>query len=269
MRVFPSKTRLTPSDSMVRFGPPGLFDECDEVHISVLFTWDLQDAFDLKKQWEYIAPVKIGGPAFGKPSAAFEPGMYVRKGGVITSRGCPNKCWFCSVWKREPSLIELPITEGVNILDDNILACSEAHIRSVFAMLKQQHGRKEFTGGLEAKRLKEWHIHLLADLKPAQMFFAFDTSDDEEPLRSASPLLREAGFTRHHLRCYCLIGYPRDTFEQAESRLRLCVELGFYPMAMLWRNDSLDDKEKQRLALWHDFTRSWSRPASIYRKCAA
>lgn len=267
IRVFPRKIkRFTPVDDMVRFGPPGLFDECDEVHISVLFTWDIEYAEELAEQWKHVAPVKIGGPAYGKPSGIFNPGIYVKKGAVITSRGCPNKCWFCSVWKREPKLIELSITEGTNVLDDNLLACSESHIRAVFSMLKKQKGRKEFTGGFEAKLLKDWHIDLLIDLSPAQIFFAFDTPDDEEPLRIASNMLHEAGFNRQKLRCYCLIGYECDTFKQAEKRLNTCVNLGFFPMAMLWRNNFIDNKEKQRLLLWREFTREWSRPAIIYRK---
>jgi hypothetical protein len=168
------------------------------------------------------------------------------------------------VWQREPALIELPICDGNNVLDDNLLACSERHIREVFAMLKRQRGRVEFTGGLEAKRLLSWHVDLLSDLRPAQMFFAYDTPDDEEPLRNASKLLRQAGFTRQSMRVYCLIGYPRDTLELAEVRLRLCVELGFFPMAMLWR-----DKAGAVDITWARFQREWARPAVIYRKCAA
>lgn len=265
IRVFPRKIkRFTPIDDFVRFGPPGFFDECDEVHVSVLFTWDIGRAEELAEQWRHVAQVKCGGPAYGKPGAAFVPGMYVGGGAVITSRGCPNRCWFCSVWRREPRLTEFPINNGINIFDDNLLACSEAHIRSVIAMLKQQCGRVEFSGGLEAKRLKDWHIHLLANLQPAQMFFAFDTPDDEEPLRLVAPKLREAGFNRQKLRCYCLIGYPRDTLEAAESRLRLVAGLGFFPMAMLWRDESVEQPKE-----WRNLQREWARPAIIYRKIAA
>jgi len=264
-RVFPRKTRLSPTDPLAYFDVPGCFDEADEVHVSTLFTWDMGRADYLAEQWRHVAPIKFGGPAYNQPGAEFIPGMYVREGAVITSRGCPNRCWFCSVWQREPGLKELPITQGYNVLDDNLLACSEAHIRSVFSMLKQQRGRRiEFTGGLEAARLKEWHVHLLADLKPAQMFFAFDTPDDEAPLRTASNMLREAGFTRHQMRCYCLIGYPRDTLEAAESRLRLCLDLSFFPMAMLWR-----DVKNDRDVKWMRFQKRWARPAAIYGMCTA
>ena len=139
--------------------------------------------------------MKMGGPALGTRGEEFVGGKYIREGYTITSRGCPNKCWFCTVWRRDGHVVrELPIVDGWNILDDNILACSEQHIRKVFAMLKRQKHRAEFTGGLEAKRLKPWHCELLADLKPQQMFFAYDTPDDWEPLVEASKILDEHGF---------------------------------------------------------------------------
>jgi len=265
-RVFPVRTAATPVDELAFVDcEPGLFaPEVDEAHVSVAFSWHMQRAEHLAEAWRHVAPVQIGGPALNKPGAAFVPGRYVRAGYVITSRGCPNRCWFCSVWHREPGLVELPIVDGTNILDDNLLACSERHVREVFAMLSRQRGRVEFTGGLEAARLLPWHVELLAKLRPAQMFFALDTPDDEEPLRNASRMLREAGFTRQQMRAYCLIGGPRDTLEQAEVRLRLCVELGFFPMAMLWRDQNgITDPQ------WRAFQREWARPSIIYRKCAA
>lgn len=271
-RVFPRKTNASPTDDLAFFGEPDMFVEVDEVHISVVFTWDIPRAEELLLAWSHIAPVKIGGPAFNQPGAEFVPGRYVAEGYTITSRGCPNKCWFCAVHKREPALVELPIYDGYNLLDDNILACSESHIRKVFSMLSEQRGPRggrkvQFTGGLEAAILKDWHVELLAKIRPAQMFFALDTPDDEEPLRNASRMLREAGFTRHQMRCYVLIGFPRDTFEQAESRLRLCVSLGFFPLAMLWRNKDGDTSQE-----WRKFQRLWARPAIInarMKECAA
>lgn len=113
-----------------------MFDEADEVHISVTFTWDMPRAEQLSKSWEAVASVKIGGPVTGQKSENFTPGMYLKNGYVITSRGCPNKCWFCSVWKREGTVRELPIMQGWNVLDDNLLACSDSHIKKVMQMLE-------------------------------------------------------------------------------------------------------------------------------------
>jgi hypothetical protein len=44
IRVFPRRTRATPDDDLARFGPPDLFDEADEVHVSVTFTYDTRAA---------------------------------------------------------------------------------------------------------------------------------------------------------------------------------------------------------------------------------
>jgi len=264
IRVFPRRLKnTTPTDELSFVGDPLFFAEADEVHISVTFTWDLPEAERLEKEWRHVAPVKIGGPATGQPGDEFTPGMYIKKGYVITSRGCPNRCWFCSVWRREGETIrELQIKDGWNILDDNLLACSDGHINSVFDMLKRQRHEIQFTGGLEAARLKEWHISRLAELKPKQLFFAYDTPNDREPLYEAGKLLKEAGFKIcHPLRAYVLVGYPGDTFEKAEKRLIDCIKAGFTPMAMLYR-----DETGKRDPAWVRFAWPWARPAIIKAK---
>lgn len=267
-RVFPRRTKATPDDPLAFSAYPGLFPpEVEEVHVSVAFTWDIPHAEHLARQWKFVAPVKIGGPAVGTRGEDFTPGMYLKPGYVITSRGCPNSCWFCDVWKRDgPIPRELPIVDGWNVLDDNLLACSEQHIRSVFAMLKRQSRPVEFTGGLEAAILEPWHVDLLSDLKPKQVFFAYDTPEDYEPLLRAGRMLLEAGFTRagHSLRCYVLCGYPRDTMAEAEERLTQAFDAGFTPMAMLWR-----DRGGKTKPDWRAFQRTWARPAIIHAARAA
>jgi hypothetical protein len=267
IRVFPRKTKATPDDENVRINcAPGLFDEADEIHVSVTFTWDLPIAERLAREWSHVAPVKIGGPATGEQGGDFTPGMYLKPGYVITSRGCPNRCWFCSVPKREGSTIrELPITEGHNILDDNLLACSSHHIESVLAMLRRQKEPIEFTGGLEAARLHKGWAYQLKTLRIKQMFFAYDTDDDLEPLRDAGRILQEAGFKihphSHTLRCFVLCGYPKDVPDEAYLRMQATMDAGFTPMAMLWKDETgKQDKE------WRKFQREWARPAIIYSK---
>ena len=80
IRVFPSKTRATPDDKDVRIGVyPGLWDQADEVHISVAFTWDIPWAEQAAKFWEVVAPVKVGGPAYNEIGGNFIPGMYMKQ----------------------------------------------------------------------------------------------------------------------------------------------------------------------------------------------
>ena len=264
-RVFPRKTKASPDDKLCFFGPPDLFTpNVDEVHISVTFTYDLPKVEFLEKQWSRLAPTKVGGPAFCKPGGEFTPGMYLKQGYVITSRGCPNHCWFCSVWKREPKLVELEIKNGWNILDDNLLACSEEHIQKVFKMLGQHKGKVEFTGGLEAKLLKPWHTEEIRKLKTKQMFFAYDTEDDLDPLIEAGKLLKKVGYdlkTNHSCRCYVLIGFPKDTIEKAEVRLNQTIQAGFAPIAMLWKNEKGESQK-----VWRQFQRTWANPTILFSK---
>jgi hypothetical protein len=268
-RVFPRKTKATPDDEMAYFGPPDLFAVADEVHVSVTFTADKPRAEALAEDWRQVAPVRIGGVAYGDEGHGyFIPGRYIRHGYTFTSRGCPRRCWFCSVWKRRPQPVPIwPFEPGWNILDDNLLACPEWHVRSVFQMLALQGRRVEFTGGLEAAALQDYHVGLLADLKPRpNCFFAYDPGDPFETLKSAADRLIAAGFTAcsHRLRCYVLIGYPKDTFDAAEKRLRDMLAVGFTPHAMLWQPETPSAERHRPAPAWRQFQRQWARPAIIH-----
>jgi hypothetical protein len=259
IRVFPRRTNATPDDELVYVGYPDLFAETDHVLVDCTFTWDKPEAERLAEAWNRIAPTTLGGCAYGDPGGEFTPGRFLKQGYTITSRGCNNKCWFCYVWKRSGNLRELEIKDGWNIVDDNLLACSDQHIRDVFSMLKSQKQKAKFSGGIEAKLLQEWHVELFADLKPACIFFAYDTQDDYEPLVRASQLFYRSAYNGYRkLLCYVLIGYPNDTFEKAEKRLTDVMNLQMTPFAMLYRDDTGNTSRE-----WRRFQRSWIRPAAI------
>lgn len=267
IRVFPRKTKASPDDDLAYFGPPDLLAEADEIHVSVTFTADKGIAEHLAEQWGHVAPTKVGGVAYGDSSLEFIPGRYIKPGYTITSRGCPRRCWFCGVWKKWPEPNLLPIHDGWNILDDNLLACPRPHVESVFEMLGRQGRQIEFTGGLEALALEDYQVELLANLKPRpNMFFAYDPGDEFETLESAARRLLEAGFTAasHRMRVYVLIGFPKDTFQLAEARLRQMVDIGFTPMAMLWQPETVAAEKHLPAPEWRAFQRRWARPAIIH-----
>ncbi len=272
LRIFITGTNATPDDNLVRVydrkyrGVSMAFPKSadyelgiDEVHVSVTFTWDIPVAEQLADLWRGVAPVKIGGPAFNEPGGDFVPGMYMKRGYVITSRGCPNRCAFCSVPKREGgTLRELPITDGWIVTDDNLLACSPAHIDGVFEMLKRQPHRPQFVGGLEAALLTPDMASRLRELKPETIFFAYDRPAELDPLVEAGKMLFDAGFSRrsHVQRCYVLIGYDRhDTFDKCIKRFGEAYRAGFLPMAMLYRDEKGDYTKD-----WKSFQREWANP---------
>lgn len=259
LRIFPRKTKATPDDENVRFGLPGLFDEADQILISVTFIEDIEKAENLYDSWKYVSSdIEIGGPAFDDYGNEFNPGLFLKKGYIFTSRGCPNNCWYCKTPQREGKIRELIIKEGYNILDSNLLACSENHIKAVFQMLSKQKERPKFTGGFDTQFIKPWIVEALKELNSKEIFFAYDKRIDYEPLIETCKLLKkyeELPNPSHVYRCYVLIGYENDTIEAAERRLNQILELGLLPMAMLY------DKEKHRQAQdgWVAFQWHWCR----------
>ena len=252
---------MSPTDSDAYFSTPELFmPEYDEVHISVTFTWDIEKGYWLKKQWEHIAPVGIGGVAIdGESKERFIPGMYLKNGVSITSRGCPNRCGWCIIKSNIIEFEEIP--EGRIIQDNNLLACSRSHLDKVFQMLSYQKNI-EFLGGLESSLVDNKLIEQLRGLRIGQVFLAYDHPSSFHYLKKATSLLSKY-FVRNKIRCYVLIGYKNDTIEKARERLIEAWEVGTLPFAMLYKNKKGKISDPLQRQEWRRLQKIWARPASI------
>jgi hypothetical protein len=259
-RVFPSKTNMSPTDEDCYFGAPDLFTpKYDEVHISTVFTWDIKKAKYLAECWlSYAKFIRVDGPAFDNTGEEFVSGKYLKPGITITSRGCPSNCDFCFVPGREGKIRELPIVEGNNIQDNNLLACSTKHLNKVFRMLSTQK-QIDFGGGLEAARITDKIAEKLRALSICQMWLAYDVPGREKVLLKAVERLKKY-FKRRYIRCYVLIGYENDTIEKAEQRLKWTYQIGMLPFAMLYQPKN---EKRHYTKAWMRFTKVWCRPAAI------
>lgn len=262
LRVFPRRTSQTPADAYAVIGSP-LFLPKDivEVHVSCLFTWDRPLCEDLVHVYERRLPgipVQLGGPAIegSNTDDVFVPGLYVRRGVIHTSRGCPNKCPWCLVPEREGALKELAVSEGRIIQDNNFLACSKRHRRKVYRMLRSQR-RVRFLGGLESARLTQWDADQIRALRVKELWFAADTDSAVKRLQRVARMF--SGMPRNKLRCYVLCAYAGQTIEQAEERLRRVWGLGFLPFAQLYREPFVGKAQYPKE--WRYLARLWSRPA--------
>jgi len=245
LRVFPRRTAATPTDAMIFVGEPplpGLRPHADEVHVSVTFSWDLPAGRRLQRSWQrYYRRVLLGGPATGDPGGQFVPGRYLRTGYTITSRGCPNGCRNCLVPGREGPLRELRIRDGWDVQDNNLLACSRAHVEAVLEMLRRQPQPARFSGGLEARRVSAWFVEAIRHARIGVIYMAFDRPADWPALVEAVGRMREAfrwpdGTSRRKLACYVLVAQgPNDTPMAAAERCAAVAELGVSPFPMYYR----------------------------------
>lgn len=149
----------------------------------------------------------------------------------------------------------LPPRKGLPEID-------EVHVSVAFTydMLQKQKEKPVFTGGLEARLLRPWHVDLLRASRARRMYFAYDTPDDYAPLVEAGRLLRAGGITQASQRaaCYVLIGFKGDTMAAADKRLRDTWAAGFVPYAMLYRDEAgAVDPD------WRKFQRLWVRPEIV------
>ncbi len=261
IRVFPKQTSFTPTDLFAFVGDPPLWrPEAEEVHISVTFTWDIEEGRRLAGAWaNYYPIVRLGGPAFASLCNGFEPGQYIVNGVTFTTRGCNNRCPWCLVPEREGRLVEyLDFASGHIVQDNNLLQASRQHQRRVFDMLKSQRRSVTLSGGLDARLVDDWLIDELRAIRVAQLFLAADTRAALKPLERALDKLADLG--RRKLRVYAMLAYDGETIDQAEERLETVWELGGMPFAQLYQppGQYIDYSRE-----WKQLARKWSRPAAM------
>lgn len=263
IRVFPRRTKWTPTDDWAFVGDPPLWilgsdGACKNtpVVVSCAFTWDIPEAIRLVRSWgRYFVDVDWGGPARNDAGGDFMAGRFLKEGVTITSRGCPKQCPWCVVWRREGDIRTLPIVPGRIVQDNNLLACPRRHIEAVFDMLRVQR-RVVFSGGLDATLFADWHRDLLDTIRLDEAWFAADTRASLQALGRAARICQ--GLSIEKLRCYVMIGFGNESLYEAEGRLEQVYELGFLPFAQLYRGE-------QAMAYptpWRALARKWSRPAA-------
>lgn len=260
IRVFPGRTPWTPDDPMAFVGYPPLFrpgTPDTPVYVSVVFKWLRRRGEELARAWsDYYRDVRIGGPAYdGGAGGEFTPGMFLKRGCTITSRGCTKECGWCV--ERFNALREITIHPGWIVQDSNLLACSERHIRAVFDMLREQNRNIFFNGGLDKHFLKDWHRPLFDSIKIGELWFACDVTTDLPWLERAAKIIE--GIPLRKRRCYTMIGYDTEDIVSAERRIERVLELGFMPFCQLYQPD---EGVKVYSEEWRKVRRKWSRPAA-------
>lgn len=250
----------------------------DTAYLSVVFSWQLPEAYQravwLKAEGYHV---RAGGPAVtvqpdylaGVAQVGGEVNALPRHNpnATFTSRGCIRRCSFCAVPSIEGDLVELNDWEPKPVVcDNNLLACSRAHVARVIDRLKPLSGI-DFNQGLDARLMTKHHADRLAELDLKFVRLAWDSIKSESEFMRSFELLREAGITKRAIRVYVLLGFG-DTPEDALYRLETIRGLGIMPNPMRYQPLKTMRKDSYVAPGWVDrelkrYVRYWSNLAQL------
>lgn len=171
---------------------------------------------------------------------------------VFTSRGCPNKCAYCTVWRIEKErwvndkwkeLIDLS-KPNIMISDNNLSAVTFEHLKEIvdFAVLNKK--KILFDNGFDCKYVTKEMAKELARLKfiRSGMRLAFDRIEEDGIFQKAVNLLQDAGVVKSSMMAYVLFNFT-DHPQDAYYRARTCSDMGVRPYPQYYRPlDTLDKK---------------------------
>lgn len=188
--------------------------------------------------------------------------------GFLT-RGCPNKCKWCVVPKKEGKTIrymdveEIAI-EGRNnlILMDNNILSSDYGLEQIEKIIKLKL-KVDFNQGLDARLVTDDIAKMLAKTKWIKRIrFGCDTPAQIEQCEKAVSLINKYGYKGEYF-FYCII---MDDFEEAYKRINHWRDKGqrYLPHAQPYRDIN---NAHQIIPQWQKDLAGWADKKWIFRTC--
>jgi len=172
---------------------------------------------------------------------------------VFTSRGCPNKCAYCLVWRIEDkrwinkkweSLIDLS-KPRIMISDNNLSSLNKEHVYDVISFIEKHNKKVLFNNGFDCKHITDDLSKELAKIKyvPGGMRIAFDRIKEDGVFQKATESLLNAGVSKNSILSFVLFNFD-DHPQDAYYRARVCADYGIRPYPQYYRPlDVLSKKE--------------------------
>ena len=158
--------------------------------------------------------------------------------GFLT-RGCPNRCPWCVVPKKEGSIKPYRDIETVLqgrktaiLMDNNVLA-SDHGIRQL-EKISDMKCKVDFNQGLDSRLVTEEIAKLLSKIKWIRYIrFSCDSTEVVDPLIKAISRLNKYGISNYRIFVYLLVTDVTD----ANERCRILKQLGVIPFAQPYRDE--------------------------------
>jgi hypothetical protein len=236
------------------------FNDYDRVYQSKIFTFS-SDNFNVINSHEIVK----GGTGYDPlikldpkiesclPDYSIYPGL--KHGYGFLTRGCPNRCAWCIVPKKEGAIREASDIEEILqgkksaiLMDNNVLA-SDFGIQQIEKIVRLKI-KVDFNQGLDARMIDRPVAKLLSQvrwLSPLRM--SCDTMANLPHIKRAMRYLREYDCTPQRYFVYVLVQDPSE----ALRRINLLRKRNLDPFAMPYMDYVKDPKiseEQKRLARW-------------------
>jgi hypothetical protein len=155
---------------------------------------------------------------------------------VFTSRGCPNKCSYCTVWKIEKERWVNPKWKDqifmdkpfINILDNNLSSIELPHLIDIVDFVTKHKKRVIIASGIDCKFVTKELAEQVAKIKFVRhgMRTAFDRIEEDGIFQKSTQMLQKAGVKAEDMFAYVLFNFndkPQDANYRAEECFKLKV----------------------------------------------
>ncbi len=174
----------------------------------------------------------------------------------FTTRGCCNKCDWCMVWRLEPEFVENKDWENclkprfldkpnkvqkIVLMDNNFLASSYEHIKSVTDRLKTYNRPVDFNQGLDIALFKDKKAEAFRGLKLQPLRFSWDSKRVQKDIIEGIDMA--ISLNQKDIAIYMLYNFkekPEDIYE----RLKALSVYGSKVMIFMMKYQPLDAIKK-------------------------
>lgn len=207
-----------------------------------------------------------------QPDYSIYPALPTDTAYGFLTRGCPNKCPWCVVPRKEGKIrpymdIDEIAIEGrkkVVLMDNNILAAGDYAVQQLEKIIERGY-RVDFNQALDARLVNDQYARLLAKVKfiGYRVRFGCDTPHQIQEVERAVELMTGYGF-KGQIFLYTMIGGKSD-FVESYNRVHYWwvrnheirskhVGYGIYPYAQPYRNP---DNPHEPIPQWQKDMAQW------------
>lgn len=259
---------------------------CDKVYMSKVFNFSpdydgIIDAdevirggtgYDIKK----CLPQEIDDM---QPDLTIYPNVPTDVSYGFLTRGCPNKCKWCVVPRKEGVIHPYwdidRVANGrkkVVLMDNNILAAGEYAVEQLNKIIERGY-RVDFNQALDARLVTDEYARLLAQIKwlDNRIRFGCDTPKQVEDCEEAMRLINSYGYKGQ----YFLYAMLNDNFKECYTRVHHWWERNhairaahkgnaIYPYSQPYRDP---DNPNHKIPQWQKDMAGWVNKKMIFESC--